>query len=245
MSAVEPPAGPPAGSPGRRRSVSLLRTSAIAALVLLLVISAAALYLWSQRPRMSEEDVRDVVWSTIQREAPASFLVTGIVDVTTVTRVENTKRVLPGIIGFDLGTTSATVRVPGRISYGFDIRDFRPEMIELRDDGVIEVRVPAPSVYAVEPNLEQMEIETRRGWARMSQQTQEQVRDRAIELVQRTMRTQGERHLQGSSQPRINTADALDRMLRPVLIAAGIPDPQIRFRVGRAIVVEPGRARDD
>ncbi|MEX1182106.1 MAG: DUF4230 domain-containing protein [Gemmatimonadota bacterium] len=227
----------------RRRGVSLTRSSVLLAVVVLLVAGAVGLALWSMRPRLSEQDVRDVVYSTIQSEAPASFLITGAIDVTTVTRVSNTKTLLPGIVGLDLGTTTATVRVPGRISYGFDIRTFEPSMIRVLEDGAIEVEVPDPGIYSVAPNLEQMEVETERGWARISGGTLEQVRERAIELVQQTMRTQGERHLQGSEQPRINTARALHRMLHPVLVAAGMDDPQIRFRIGRSIVIEPGRDR--
>lgn len=232
----------------RRRSVLLNRTSVIIAVVVMLLIGALgmiALALWSKRPSLSETEVRDVVYSTIQSEAPASFLITGYIDVTAVTRVSNTRTLLPGILGIDLGTTAATVRVPGRVSYGFDVRTIDRSMIRLLPGDTIEVEVPEPSVYSVEPNLQQMEVETRRGWARMSETTADEVRGRAIELVQQTMRVQGERHLEGSRQPHINTAGALYRMLRPVLIAAGIEDPHIRFRVGRSITIEPSRGRQD
>lgn len=227
----------------RRRSVSLTRTSVIAAVVVILLLGAVGLALWNARPRLSETEIRDVVYSTIQREAPASFLVTGYIEVTTVTRVANTRTLLPGIIGLDMGTTTATVRVPGRISYGFDVRGIEPSMIRVAAGDTIEVDVPAPSLYSVEPNLAQMEIETRRGWARLSEGTMDDVRGRAIELVQQTMREQGNRHLSGSQQPSLNTANALHDMLRPVLVAAGIEDPHIRFRVGRSITIEPDGAR--
>jgi hypothetical protein len=154
--------------------------------------------------------------------------------------VANTRTFLPGIIGLDLGTTSANVRVPGRVSYGFDVGSLKPEMIRVLDDGVIEVDVPEPVVYSVEPNLAQMEIETQRGWARLSASTTDQVRDRAMSLVQGSLEEQGRRHIQSSTQPRVNTADALDAMLRPVLVAAGIENPELRFRVGR-ITIETGR----
>jgi hypothetical protein len=172
------------------------------------------------------------VYSTIQRESPASFLVTGALEVTATTRVANTRTLFPGIVDIDLGTTSATVRVPGRVSYGFDVRELSPAMIRVLEGDTIEVTVPEPVIYSVEPNLEQMDVETQRGWLRLSQRTTEQVRGRAIQLVQQALRAQGEAHLRGSSQPRINTADALYEMLRPVLIAACMQDPQIRFRIG-------------
>jgi hypothetical protein len=213
----------------------------IAAAVALVLIGAVGLLLWSKRPRFAPETIRDVVHSTIQRETPASFLVTGTIDVLTQTRVENSRTLLPGIVDIDLGSTTATVRVPGRISYGFDVRELTADMIHVFEDGTIEVEVPDPVIYALEPNLEQLEVESRRGWLRLSQRTAEQVRGRALELVQSTMRAQGERHLRDASQPRINTADALYHMLRPALEAAGMDDPQIRFRVSRVLVVEPAR----
>lgn len=226
------PHGPTAPSPhGSRSSAPLVHIAVIIATGVLLLVGTFGLYLWSQRPQVTRVDVRDVVYSTIQRETPEAFLITGALEVTATTRVENTRTLLPGVLGIDLGTTSATVRVPGRISYGFDARQLTPEMINVMGD-TIEVVVPEPVLYSVEPNLEQMEVETRRGWLRLSRSTVDQVRGRAIELVQQTMRAQGAAHLEGSVQPRINTADALYQMLRPVLIAAGIEDPLIRFRIG-------------
>jgi hypothetical protein len=221
-----PPQGP-------RPSVPLVHIGVIIAVVALLLIGTVGLWLWSSRPRLSQTEIRDVIYSTIQRESPASFLITGALEVTATTRVENTRTLFPGVVGIDLGTTSATVRVPGRVSYGFDVRQLTPAMIRVLDGDTIEVTVPEPVLYSIEPNLEQMEVETQRGWLRISQRTTEQVRGRAIQLVQQTMRAQGEAHLQGSSQPRINTADALYEMLRPVLIAAGLEDPYVRFRIGR------------
>jgi hypothetical protein len=227
------------GAPPR---VQLTRGTLAGMLVVLLLVAALGIALWARRPHLTEEQVRETIWSTIQREAPAAFLVTGWIEVTAVTRVTNTRTFLPGIIGFDLGTTSANVRVPGRISYGFDVGDMKPGMIRLLDDGVIEVDVPQPVIWSVEPNLSQMEIETQRGWARLSAASVDQVRDRAVSLVQGALAQQGQVHLQNSSQPGINTADALDAMLRPALVAAGIPDPELRFRIGR-IIIEPGRTQ--
>jgi hypothetical protein len=225
---------------GLRRGVGITRGSVAGALILLLIVAVVGLTLWSRRPQLTSEEIREAIHATIQREAPASFLVTGYIEVTAVSRVANTRTFLPGIVGLDLGTTSANVRVPGRISYGFDIGDLKPEMIRVLDDGVIEVDVPDPVIYSVEPNLSQMEIETQRGWARLGTATGEEVRDRAMTLVQGSLARQGQAHLQNSDQPRINTADALAAMLRPVLIAAGLPDPDLRFRIGR-ITIEPSR----
>lgn len=225
---------------GLRRGVPLSRGSVAGTLLLLLIVAAVGLTLWSRRPQLTSEEIRETIFSTIQREAAATFLVTGYIEVTVVSRVANTRTLLPGIIGLDLGTTSANVRVPGRISYGFDVGDLTPDMIRVFDDGVIEVDVPQPVIYSVEPNLAQMEIETQRGWARLGTATGDSVRDRAMALVQDALARQGQTHLRSSSQPGINTADALAAMLRPVLIAAGLPDPDLRFRIGR-ITIEPER----
>jgi hypothetical protein len=225
---------------GLRRGLRVPRGTVAGTLLLLLIVAAVGLTLWSRRPRLTSEEIRETIFSTIQREAAAAFLVTGYIEVTAVSRVANTRTFLPGIIGLDLGTTSANVRVPGRISYGFDVGDLTPDMIRVFDDGVIEVDVPQPVIYSVEPNLSQMEIETQRGWARLGTATGDDVRDRAVALVQDALRRQGQAHLQSSSQPGINTADALALMLRPALIAAGLPDPDLRFRMGR-ITIEPGR----
>jgi hypothetical protein len=225
---------------GLRRGLRVPRGTVAGTLLLLLIVAAVGLTLWSRRPRLTSEEIRETIFSTIQREAAAAFLVTGYIEVTAVSRVANTRTFLPGIIGLDLGTTSANVRVPGRISYGFDVGDLTPDMIRVFDDGVIEVDVPQPVIYSVEPNLSQMEIETQRGWARLGTATGDDVRDRAVALVQDALRRQGQAHLQSSSQPGINTADALAAMLRPALIAAGLPDPDLRFRMGR-ITIEPGR----
>jgi hypothetical protein len=225
---------------GLRRGLQLTRGSVAGALILLLIVAVVGLTLWSRRPQLTGEEIRETIFSTIQREAPAAFLVTGYIEVTAVSRVANTRTFLPGILGLDLGTTSANVRVPGRISYGFNVGDLTPDMIRVFDDGVIEVDVPQPVIFSVEPNLSQMEIETQRGWARLGTATVESVRDQALALVQDALKRQGQAHLQSSSQPGINTADALAAMLQPALIAAGLPDPDLRFRMGR-ITIEPGR----
>lgn len=237
MSETPPPTSVEPTTAPRRRSVALVRSAVILALALLLVTGAAGIWLWSKRPRLAREEIRDVAHAAIQRETPASFLVTGILEVTTSTRVSNTRTLL----GLELGTTSATLRVPGRISYGIDVRRITPEMITVHEDGVVEVEIPDPELFQLEPVLAEIEMETERGWARLSNRTPEQVRQRALELVQPTMRAQGERHLRDSVQPRINTANALYEMLRPALVAAGVPEPELRFRLGRVLVVEPGR----
>jgi hypothetical protein len=210
-------------------------------LVIGLLVMAAGILLgiWSLRSRFDVEDVRSVVVSTIQREAPASFYVTGYLDITATTTVENTRYLLPDLFRLNLGTSRATVRVPGRVSYGFDIRQLRPEDIHLSEKGLVEVTLPELSIYAVEANLEQMEVQTDVGWARTHGGSGQQVEQRAIQLVQQALRKQAEQHLSSSTQPQVNTAQGLELMLGPPLQAAGVPDPQFRFRIGSRLIMVP------
>lgn len=215
------------------------RLSFQVALMLLLVAVGVGLGVWWMRPQVTEEEVRASVVTTIQREAPASFYVTGFLDITTTITVENTKYLFPDLFRFDLGTTRSTVRTPGRVSYGFDVRALRPEMIALGDDGVVSVTLPELSVYSVEPDLSEMEVQTEVGWARMHRSSGQRVEQRAIRHVQQALREQGEAHLKTSTQARVHTAEALRTLLTPVLEAAGLADPRFRIRVGPALVLQP------
>jgi hypothetical protein len=211
----------------------------------LLLIFGVALAVRLATPTISDEEVRDRIWAVLQRESPRSFMVTGALDITATARVENTRRVLPGLVGLSLGTTSAYVRVPGRVSYGFDVRTLDPSLIDVSDE-VIQVTIPKLSVYSVEPNLADMEVETERGWARVGTTTT-LVQKRAFEIAQGALEGQGQLHLTRSTQPRLHTADALQRMLTPVVQAAGIPSPRFRFLIANGLVLEPpgtGGSRD-
>lgn len=204
--------------------------------VLVLLAFAFAAGLWWMRPALTDEEVRQVVVATIQREVPASFFVTGTLDIPATVTVENTKYLLPDFFRFNLGTTRATVRVPGRVSYGFDVGALRPEAIQMGEDGLIEVTLPELSVFSVEPDLERMEVETEVGWARLHASSGQRVEQKAIGLVRRALRQQGEQHLARSTQPRVHTAEALEKLLTPMLEAAGLPDPRFRFQIGPEIV---------
>jgi hypothetical protein len=209
-------------------------------LIVLLVIGGGVM-LWSrwEPPRISEQEVREVVYTTIQREAGASFYVTGYIEVMAVTTVEDTRVLLPRMLDIRLGTTRATVRVPGRVSYGFDASQLRPEMIQVRENE-IDVRIPEIALYSAEPDLTRMEVQTDVGWTRLPSSGQA-AEHRALGRVNEALRQQGEAHLQSSTQPRVNTAHALQALLTPVLQAAGLPNPRLRFRIGGDLIVEPGR----
>lgn len=211
---------------------------AILALGMLLTAIVAIILLFRvPEVTVSEVDMVDLAHTTLQQEISAAFLVTGELIVTADTRVQNTKTLLPGLLDVDLGTTSAQVRVPGRVIYGIYADSLTRGRIRMAGDSVIEITLPTPRVYAVEPQLSNMEVETTRGWARLSRETEEQVRERAIGLVERSLRAQGHRHMMQSVQPRVNTARAIEAMLRPAFEAAGIR-PEFRFRIGDEITWE-------
>ncbi len=187
--------------------------------------------------RISESEVREAVYAAIQQEADTSFLITGYIDVATTTRVENTPVLLPNVLGLRLGTTSVTVRVPGRVSYGFAASALRPEMIRVHGD-TVDFTLPPLAVYSAEPDLAAMEVETNTGWARAPARVQETERQ-AIRQLSETLHRQGELHLQQTMQPRVNTARALQTMLTPVLRSAGMENPYFRILLGDGLVLEP------
>ena len=207
--------------------------------IVLILVMVAGMIVWRMRPQLTDEDVDGVVRAAIQQEAKQAFLVTGYLELSSTARIDNTMRLLPGILNLPVGTTTVSVRAPGRVHYGFEVDQITPDHIRLMPDGVVEVIVPEPQVYTVSPDLAAMEIETAVGWTRLADDSREDVQTRALALVQQNMHNQAANHLRTSDQPEINTAGALYRMLRPVLAAAGMKDPVFRFRIGTEIVVEP------
>lgn len=227
---TDAPGGPDSGArPGGwpRRLAAALVVCALAGLVLV--------PLWRARPRLTSEEARSLVLATLQRETRQAFVVTGALDITVTTRVQNVRRLLPGLLDLSLGTVESTVRAPGRVSYGFPVAELKAESITVRGD-TIELRVPSPRVYAVEAALERMEVETRTGWLRVRENTQLEVQQRATELVSSALRQQAARHLRDSEQPRINTAETLHELLRPAFEAAGITEPVFRFVINEQLV---------
>lgn len=190
----------------------------------------------SRLPAFTEAQVRDAVSATIQSEARQSFLVTGRLDVVATASIENNRIFLPNLLDLNVGTARSTVRAPGRVFYGFDVRRVTADMIRLVDDSTISVQLPPLQVLAVEPRLERMEIETDVSWSRSSEIGRE-VERRAIVHAQAALRQQGVRHLRESTQPRMNTAEALATMLRPAVQALGIERPGFLFDLDDGIQV--------
>ena len=228
-----PESGPP------RRSAFRWVAGFLAVLVIGLI--GVALGLWWQwnSTRVSEEKVRRAVVTTLQQETPASFYVTGTLQLTAATTVRSTKTLLPDLLDFSMGTTEASVRLPGRVSYGFDVRKLQGEDIRLLEDGVVEVTLPPLAIHAVAPRLSEMEVKTDVGWARLYQSSGRRVEQKAIKVAEKALRQQARQHLDTSAEPQVNTARAIKKMLTPILQAAGVEDPRFRIRIGPEIVMQP------
>ena len=197
----------------------------------------------SRLPRVTEEQVRAAITATVQREAREAFLVTGRLDVVASTQIENNRIFLPGMLDLNVGSARSTVRAPGRVFYGIDARALTPDMITLIDDSTVHVELPVIRTLAVEPQLSRMEIDTDVSWTR-SDETGREVERRAIAALQPALRAQADAHLRDSSQPRINTAEALRTMLEPTVRALGIERPTFRFDISEELEMRTERGRD-
>lgn len=220
------------------RAVALVLVVLLAGAAVWGLVSNAPRIVKAMLPRLTEDEVRQTVTTAITAERPDAFLVTGTLDVTATVRQASRQVFLPGVIDLDLGTSSATVRVPGRASYGFDVRTLRPEDVRLGEDGVVEVVVPKLSVHSVEPDLAKLEVETSRGWLRTDASVAA-LQTLATRNLTAALRTQAEAYVAGEAvQAKTNTARALAAMLRPALVAAGMDAPRFRFVVSPSVTVE-------
>lgn len=218
---------------------------------------------WQVSEGPNEEAVRRVVVTTIQKETPASFLITGTLEIQATATVDSSSTLTPRwfndmveTANADLGASvasfasvrdRATVKVPGRVSYGFDVSNLTPSMIRVNGSRV-EVQLPELSVRGVEPDLGKLEVRTSQTgtWKRMfvaePDRLQEEVRREALEQVTQAFREQAEARLQSANQPRINTAEAVRTMLEPALLTVDVPNPTFRFRIGDNLVYDTGDA---
>jgi hypothetical protein len=210
-----------------------------AAALVFAAVALAFVVLFFVRPTWDETVVRRSVVTTIQAEAPASFYVTGTLQLTATSEVEDTRVLLPNLLPLSLGTTRATVRLPGVVAYGFEVSDLKPTHVDVGDNGTVRVTLPPLHVFSVEPNLNAMEIQTDVGWARTYAGSGQAATQEAIRLAQDILRDQAASHLESNAQPRVNTASALGALLTPVLESAGIDDPHFVFQIGPHLVMHP------
>ncbi len=214
------------------------------------LVLVVGLLLWDRTP--PDATVRRTVLTTIQDEAPASVLVTGTLDIQVTVRVDSAQHLTPSWLTYLLqqtqpsavsllrGGSETQVRVPGTVSYGFDVQTLDSSMIAVDDKGQVGVALPPLSVHSVEPDLAQLEVRSRsRGWMRvLPSDMPEAVRREALGAVKAAFQEQAARRLEAATQPRVNTARALEKMLRPALQAAGVETPQFRIRVGDELVLQ-------
>jgi hypothetical protein len=215
----------------------ILRSAAL--LLAAAAVIALAMALWDRRPRLSEDETRSLIMTTLQREAREAFIVTGSLELAATSRVRTTRRMLPGLLDITVGSVETIVRLPGRVSYGIDVGALGEDAIRVRGD-TIEIRVPDPRIYSVEPMLEAMDVQTESGWLRMPRDMREDVQQRAITGVLPALRAQAERHLTDSDQPRVNTAETLHELLLPTFRAAGFTGPVFRFIITDELVYRGG-----
>ncbi len=204
---------------------------------LLLAVIAVSAALWLLRPRFSETEVRQRIMTAIQTESASSFYVTGELEITATASVQNTRYLIPPL-RLNLGTTSATVRLPGRVTYGFDVSQLSHEHVSVGPGGLVKVTIPELAVNSVEADLDLMEVQTDVGWARTHAGSGQEVTREAMSQAHDILRQQALVHLRDTSQPRINTAKALQVMLTPVLQAVGIDEPRFTFQVGPNLVMQ-------
>jgi hypothetical protein len=132
-----------------------------------LLVVAGVVVVFAHVPRtLTTQQVQQMVYTAIQREAPASFLVTGTLDLSASASMRSTTVFMPQVLDWKLGTSDVSVRVPGRVSYGIDVSKLKPGMTTVGKNDTVEVTIPDVAIYSVEPVLSQLEIRTSRGWLR-------------------------------------------------------------------------------
>ncbi len=207
--------------------------------ILLTVVALLVFGTWFIRPKWSEETVRTVVVTTMQREAPQSFYVTGVMELVATLSSSSTKVLWPNLLNLNLGTTESTLRCPAKVSYGFDVGLLTEDKIQVSEDGTVSVELPPLSVYAVEPDLERLEIQTEVGWARLYKHSGIEQERTVLRALQGALRGQVENHIATSAQPKLNTARAIETLLRAPLEAAGLEDPKFHIEVRPGLQYRP------
>lgn len=193
-------------------------------------------------PRLTEREVRETVMTTLQSEAPESFLVTGSLQSSATSTGQSQWRIR--VLNIPLGRTEVRVQIPGRMTYGFELADLRPEDIRFDPSGIVEIQLPRVQVQTVEPILEEASVEVRTtGTDRIGTDAIQSTVERSFREVRPALRRQAERHLETADQPRINTAQALQRMLSTPLEAAGVTDARFRFILAPGDTLELGDGR--
>ena len=227
----------PSSSSSPNRAVRLLAWVGLSMILLGLLLTVGWLMLGV--PRITERDVRTTVMTTLQTEAPESFLVTGSLRSSTTATGRSQWRLR--VLDIPIGQTRVRVQIPGRMSYGFELSNLQPEDIRFDPAGVVEVQLPRIEVHSVEPILEEASVDLQTtGADRIGTEAVRSTVERSFREVRPALRRQAERHLEDAEQPRINTAKALQRMLSTPLEAAGVQDARFRFILAPGDTLELG-----
>ncbi|MBN8589757.1 MAG: DUF4230 domain-containing protein [Rhodothermia bacterium] len=209
------------------------------AIVAILLLIIGLFVGWSIRGfsfGLNNQQLREVVVSTLQVEADTTYLVTGYLGMEVTKKIVDEKT----LWGIPMGTTEVQVRVPGRVTYGFPIGQLRADDIEINGQN-ITVYIPPVGVFSVEPELAKMDIQTKLGWARFQAFSGKHLEHRAIKSIPAEMRQIGEERLiKAESKASENTVKAIRRILVPVLSAAGMQNPQIQVRLKRESIFPKG-----
>ena len=243
---TDSPPGRPDPRPDRfhvpRRWVLPLALAVLAIVALLVAPFVARAII----PAFTETDVQTTVISTIQSESPEAFLVTGTLRSAVTTSTRSATTLLPGFLNLELGRGEVEVRVPGRIAYGIDTREITASDVRLLEsesgEPIVQVQLPALSVFSVEPILEQAGIRAETGgWVKPSRDAEREALRSALGRLRPTLRQQGETHLRDNVQPSRNTAEAVVAQLSGPLAALGLERPTFRFVMpdGETLTITP------
>ena len=226
----EPPDRP------RRRLTGAVLGLAVAALVAVVAAVGVAL---GAGDAVTEEDVDAAVLTALQSEAAEGFVVTG--RLTSSLSGQSARRQRLRVLNIETGRSTVRVDVPATMTYGFSLDSFDADDVRFREGGLVEVTLPPLSVFSVEPELERANVDIEAtGGARLSPAITERTLEQTLRRVRPALRAQAEAHLRDSSQPRVNSARALRRVLTPPLEAAGVDLGAVRFR----FVLAPGDTLD-
>ncbi|MEM8600757.1 MAG: DUF4230 domain-containing protein [Bacteroidota bacterium] len=201
----------------RRLRAFLLTALVLVALGIALTLAIQA---WMRGEGLTDAEAQTIVVDTLLRDRPEAFVVTGTLEFSTDLEQRSRKVLLPGVLDLDLGTTVVRVRAPARAAYGFDANTLQTEAIRVRGDTLV---LPAPllTVFAVEPDLTAMEMQTDTGWARMQSRSGNAQERAALRQLLPAMRDRAARYLLDAEPPRANTLVAIERILVPAFEAAG------------------------
>ena len=223
-------------TPRLRRPARLL--AAVVALALL-AAAVAVVVVQARGGLVTEDEIRTAVRTGIEAEAAEGFVVTGRLSSTLSGSSARRRRLR--VLNLEVGRSEVAVRVPATMTYGFSLDDFDADAVRFRDDGVVEVVLPPLSVFSVEPELEDAEVDIDvSGTSRLGPELTERTIEQTLRSVRPALRGQAEAHLRSSQQPAVNSSRALRRMLAAPLEAAGVDLDAVRFR----FVLAPGDTLD-